>query len=231
MSTIRVFQNNNRVATATYLKNGSILQVYPTKRNFATEAEFRAYWRDWALKALDFKQTDPVPKRTKKAVAPAAQPPKVTTEGWLCTLGQGEHTAPAGTYYIGDLCYALPRDVYDKVFGDLGGYQSGYYFKGADFFMMAGTAYGDGEYRGSDGNRFCVDAGIIGIAPISICDMRGGTRISGGHIYTFSRPVNCRFGGGVFDFYEDGYRTLRIDTWGNDDCDDGDCDCCACHPR
>lgn len=153
------------------------------------------------------------------------------TEGWLCAKGQREYTAPAGTYYIGDLCYALPRDVYEKVFGGVGGYQSGFYFKGADFFMMAGTSYGDGEYKGSDGNSFCVDAGIIGIAPVRICDMKGQNHIPGGHIYTFSRPVNCRFGGGVFDFYEDGYRTLRIDTAAFEDEDRCDCECCGCQSR
>lgn len=229
-STIRVFQNNNRVATATFLKDGNVLQVYPTKKTFPTEAAFREHWRDLTLKTLEFKEAD---RPAKKAAT--AEPPKVSTEGWSVNEKQREFTAPAGTYYIGDLCYALPRDLYDKVFGDVGGYSSGLYSKGDDFFMLDGTAYGDGEYPGSDGNKFAVDAGIIGIAPIRICDMRGGTRINGGHIYTFKKPVKCRFGGGVFNFYEDGFRTLRIDTAAfedEDECwDDDECDCCACKPR
>lgn len=222
MSTIRVYQNNNRVATAVPLKNGTVLQVYPTKKTFATEADFKSNWLTWGLMSIDFKKTDPVPKRTNNSTV--RQPARKSTERWTYK-NQFSFTAPAGTYYIGDICYALPNSVYDKIFGDMGGYSSGLYSKGNDFFIVDGTAYGDGCYRGSDGKNFPVDAGIIGMASTRICDMRSPS-IGCGHIYTFDKPVTCRFGGGVFTFIENGSIRLRINTAGDDEDDcDGDCDC------
>lgn len=225
MSTVRFYQNNNRVATATYLKNGTILQVYPSKRNFASVTEFRNYWRDNVLNTLEFKET---PRPTSKKIK--AVKPNVSKEGWTFKR-EHTYTAPAGTYYIGDLCYALPDELYDGVFGQVGGYSSGLYKKDNDFFIMGGTAYGDGSYTGSDNKEFLVDAGIIGMAPISICDTTKPS-ISGGNIYTFEGPVKFRITDlGVFDIFVNGYRRLTIDTAGCDEDDEDHCDCCACEPR
>lgn len=122
--------------------------------------------------------------------------------------------APAGKYYIGDLCYVLSNDVYDKVFGGAG-YESGLY-TGPDnqFFLVDGTAYGDGAYRSSDGKEFGVDAGIIGICPVSLMAKDDG----GGHIYEFEEPVKCVFKNGIFTFTS-GYTSITINTVGTDDDD------------
>ena len=68
-------------------------------------------------------------------------------------------------FYIGDLCYALNKKVYDEVWGG-NNYEEGQYTdpETKAEFAMVGTAYGDGEYESSDGVAFPVDAGIIGIA-------------------------------------------------------------------
>lgn len=87
---------------------------------------------------------------------------------------------PAGEYYIGDPCYAVADNdwmpLLEKTgyFGlypaDTTDFEDGlFYYKGERCFTH-NTAYGDGEYRGSDGNYYPVDAGLIGIMPIHLVD-------------------------------------------------------------
>ena len=74
-------------------------------------------------------------------------------------------------FYIGDLCYALNEKVYDEVWGG-NNYEDGQYTdpETKAEFAMVGTAYGDGEYESDVGAFFPVDAGIIGIADLTICN-------------------------------------------------------------
>ena len=75
-------------------------------------------------------------------------------------------------FYIGDLCYALNEKVYDEVWGG-NNYEEGQYTdpETKAEFAMVGTTYGDGEYESSEeGLAFSVDAGIIGVADLAICD-------------------------------------------------------------
>ena len=79
---------------------------------------------------------------------------------------------PAGTYWIGDPCYAVPNDRWmewlqaadyenqDVLIADLDGRP----------VLGIGTAYGDGTYPGDDGNSYPVDAGLIGAVPIELVD-------------------------------------------------------------
>ena len=64
-----------------------------------------------------------------------------------------------GTYFIGDICYALKEDEYYEIWGNQNNYEDGSY----DGFAVAGTAYGDGVYTGTDGVDYGVDAGVIGV--------------------------------------------------------------------
>lgn len=70
-----------------------------------------------------------------------------------------------GRYFIGDICYALPDEIYDEIWGDKYKYQDGCYLEYG--FATHGTAYGDGCYAGTDGVDYCVDAGNIGIVNIT----------------------------------------------------------------
>lgn len=105
-------------------------------------------------------------------------------------------------FYIGDLCYALNEKVYDEVWGG-NNYEEGQY---ADpetkaEFAMVGTAYGDGEYESSEeGLAFSVDAGIIGVADLAICD--GDTSLG---------KVVKDYSGIVFIDYDNGTITV---SWG-----------------
>lgn len=68
-----------------------------------------------------------------------------------------------GRYFIGDICYALPDEVYDKIWGDKYEYEEGCY----EGFAVSSTAYGDGCFKGTDGVDYSVDAGVLGITDIS----------------------------------------------------------------
>ena len=74
-------------------------------------------------------------------------------------------TMPAGKYFIGDLCYVM-HDVWDEVCDRT---ISGYNLIDGEFNLKDGrrfatfcTKYGDGLYRDNYGNRYPVDAGLIG---------------------------------------------------------------------
>jgi hypothetical protein len=211
--TLRLFVNDKRISTAVLTKKGKFLQVFPEKKTFTSEEAWRTSWKHICFPEVRV-ETKQNPSRTVAQGKKEPSSPRYNPKEWTHTYTY-TYTAPAGSYYIGDLCYALGDDVYDKVFGDVGGYDGGLYtYKPTgDFFLVAGTAYGDGLYRGSDYKEFAVDAGIIGIAPMSLA--KKGTE--GGHVYTFKEPVKCRFGDGLFRFTS-GTTRLVINTE-NDDCD------------
>lgn len=100
---------------------------------------------------------------------------------------------PAGEYYIGDLCYALNETLYDKVFGGYG-YRDGVYRRkdASLLFAVAGTG-GDGEFKATNGWKFPVDAGIIGVASKKLCDKEDN---GGGHYVTLTSPTTCHFNRG-----------------------------------
>ena len=108
-------------------------------------------------------------------------------------------------FYIGDLCYALNKKIYDEVWGG-NNYEDGQYTdpETKAEFAMVGTAYGDGEYDSSEaGLSFPVDAGIIGVADLAICD--GDTSLG---------KVVLDYSGIVFIDYDDGTITV---SWGDKD--------------
>ena len=107
-------------------------------------------------------------------------------------------------FYIGDLCYALNEKIYDEVWGG-NNYEDGQYTdpETKAEFAMVGTAYGDGEYESNEeGLLFPVDAGIIGVADLSICDKD-----------TSFGKVVPDYSGIVFIEYNDGTITV---SWGDD---------------
>ena len=98
-------------------------------------------------------------------------------------------------FYIGDLCYALNKKIYDEVWGG-NNYEDGRYTdpETKAEFAMVGTAFGDGEYDSSDGVAFPVDAGIIGVADLAICD--GDTSL-GKVVPNYSGTVLIRYENGT----------------------------------
>ena len=116
------------------------------------------------------------------------------------------YSLPAGTYYIGDICYVLSDSMYENIFGGTG-YESGLYSSDIGNFLVSGTACGDGIYTGTDGHEYMVDAGVIGIVSAGLCDKETDL----GRIYTFSSEVSVKMKDGVFSFNSEG-TSLTIDT-------------------
>lgn len=73
-----------------------------------------------------------------------------------------------GHIYIGDICYAMDNEIYDKFWGDEHNYIDGVFTYNGVKFGVYGTAYGDGCYYGSDNNAYGVDAGVIGVVPMEL---------------------------------------------------------------
>jgi len=199
MSTIRAFQNNIRIATGRVTKDGRFFQAYPNKMYFNSEQQ----WRDAVSKAFaaTFMADKPVEKVAEK---PVEKPAEKVAEYSKSTT----QTLPAGKYYIGDLCYAMKDKIYDGIFGG-NDYAYGYYTLKNGCFLVDGTAYGDGSYQGTNGFDYGVDAGIIGIASLSVCNAE--EKIYGGTVHTLSEPVLCTFNDGIFEF-SSGSWYLKIDT-------------------
>ena len=225
-NTLRFFVNDKRVSTAVNLvRQGYLLQVYPMHQRFADEEHWKNWWTDMSKPRIRIQVGSEKPAL---AIHPSLllkaevlrQDNSYDEPEWELK-NRLRFTAPPGKYYIGDLCYVLSDHVYENVFGDLGGYDSGLYQKknSSDFFLVDNTAYGDGLYGGSDGNEFGVDAGIIGICPVSLIEKGDGE----GTIYEFKEPVVCRFNRGCFTFTS-GSTKLVIDTAGEEDQDEEDYD-------
>jgi hypothetical protein len=230
MATIRAVNYlDERLATGRTLKSGVFLQFYPRRVEFASEDVWK-YTLQSQDPTIDFTDCEYVDKvsaadrcRQERLQAQVLGylkdkiKPTLDTKQWSYHKKQ-THTFPPGTYYIGDLCYALPESIYDGVFGRQG-YVNGFYGVADDplnSFLVAGTAFGDGEYRDSMGQKYNVDAGIMGICPENLVDKTNPSR-DGGQMHTFTYPVECRFDHGIFVFKQNGYTVLRIDTQGGYD--------------
>lgn len=91
-------------------------------------------------------------------------------------------------FYVGDVCYALADAIYHGVWGKWG-YCDGKYSTPDGFaFVVAGTAYGDGEYVDQAGRLYGVDAGVIGLVPLELVKPEydfGGQIFEGAGVATF----------------------------------------------
>lgn len=114
----------------------------------------------------------------------------------------------AKRYYIGDPCYFISNEEWMDFLeaGRLlcnGEYDGKVFeYKGRRCWCH-GTAYGDGCYRGTDGNSYPVDAGLIGIV-----EMLPGEELERsdlGTVREFSEFPNCHYDDGTFhigDYFE-----------------------------
>jgi hypothetical protein len=213
-STVRAFVNNQRVATAK-VWNDKFLQVYPERRVFASEAEWRASLnqRNQTVLTFDGESTPSpsVPQTRSRSVGVStgvSQTVSLNPRDWEVQEDKKKATLPAGKYYIGDLCYALDDTLYDKVFGpryDIGLFTSK--LNPTHVFMMGRTD--DGLFRGSDRKDYPVDAGIIGIAAEATLDQKKAP-YDGGSLYTFKSPVNVKLRNDKFIFYGDDYNDPHL---------------------
>lgn len=139
-------------------------------------------------------------------------------------------TLPAGKYYIGDPCYAVPNDgpksvlwgdICDEMFGG-GGMTGGPNQSVSNIpgvlFWAESTAYGDGTYF-ADGYEFPVDSGLLGIMPWSTVEFFNRADFSAtdsGAVIEFDEPFEIEFRDGRFKINH-----TVIDTGYDEDLDDG----------
>lgn len=64
--------------------------------------------------------------------------------------------------FVGDICYALDRDIYRNAWCDAMDCEDGAI---RNYAVVAGTEYGDGCYEGDEAS-YGVDAGVIGVTDI-----------------------------------------------------------------
>lgn len=100
---------------------------------------------------------------------------------------------PAGTYYIGDLCYVM-HDEWDEFCAltiDGNAVLDGEFtLKDGRRFATYGTAFGDGCYPASNGANLGVDAGLIGCIRVEDIAPSDKNNIKLGTIVTFDAPFN-----------------------------------------
>ena len=126
---------------------------------------------------------------------------------------------PAGDYWLGDPCYAVPDDLWhellessgyflDKPFGTVAGHN----------VLAFGTAYGDGVYLDQFDNQYPVDAGLIGLTPVGLANGRP----FGSRLITFKYDTECTGHEGVMRFGDYKINTRDCDSNDYDDDEEDD---------
>ena len=134
-------------------------------------------------------------------------------------ISKVEVEVPAGSYVLGDPCYSFPDyDEWMELLESCNYFENpmGTISRGTDnYYVLAfSTRWGDGRYRGTDGNSYAVDAGLIGLVPVeALRSDADSLRDDLCTVVTFDKPTKC---------YTDGEGKLRfghitIDTDPQDD--------------
>lgn len=117
-------------------------------------------------------------------------------------------TMPAGTYWIGDLCYVFDDDSWSEIC-DLPGDGTGEFtLKDGRRIAIYSTAYGDGVYADQHMFKYGVDSGTLGCVLASEVDVS-----TDGSIVQFDYDFETKYDDGNVVI---GY--IKIDT--DPDCDD-----------
>lgn len=138
-------------------------------------------------------------------------------------------TCPAGWYYVGDPCYAASDERWAQYGESSDWFQQSILATAPDGAWCVGlpTAYGDGEYRGTDGYAYGVDAGLLGVTPKEYAQ---DNALHGLRLVNFPKPFECYTKGPVVVLGH-----IRIDTdpelGSDDDRDDDDDECLGCGER
>ena len=124
------------------------------------------------------------------------------------TVGE-KITSPSGKFYVGDPCYVLSDDIYYGIWDDKYNFEDGIIDCGNNLsFLVHGTAYGDGEYTGTNGFDYGVDSGTLGIVPIELVEKEDGLQF--GTVET-SKTAWLDYNDGNFDITLDN-QSFSIET-------------------
>ncbi len=115
----------------------------------------------------------------------------------------------SGKFYIGDPCYVLSDDIYYGVWDDKYNFKDGQiYCEDGLAFIVHGTAWGDGEYDGTNGKSYGVDSGTLAVIPIELVSKEDGLEY--GSVET-SNAAELEYEDGLFKFKFDDH-TVEVDT-------------------
>lgn len=126
--------------------------------------------------------------------------------------GATEVTVPPGRYIIGDPCYHVPDDQWERVLDESGLFNAQCWatfttFDGRTGHVVAfSTAYGDGIYSDDEGRRYPVDAGLIGLIPLDDVNPQE-LNLSCANVIEFKTAVTCRERDGLIAFGSIGINT------------------------
>ena len=110
-------------------------------------------------------------ERAKKHLIEISEP----SEYWIKKTNRYA-VLPPGSYFIGDVHSALPSSLTPRLME--GAYSSG------DQIYVAGTAFYNRSIPGSNGFRYEIRSGYVGIMTVNLCSNR-----SSGSYHTFMHPV------------------------------------------
>ena len=77
-----------------------------------------------------------------------------------------QEVMPAGTYYVGDICYVFSNENWRKIIPTNKNSQGLHTTPNGEICFIAETN-GDGIYVSEDNELFCVDSGTLGVIKIN----------------------------------------------------------------
>lgn len=127
-----------------------------------------------------------------------------------------EVIVPAGAYWLGDPCYAVPNELWDELLASNGCFECPVGTVKKHKVLGFGTAYGDGVYTDQFGNEYPVDAGLIGLTPVGLTVGEP----FGSHKVVFKHDTLCTGDDGVMRFGDIKINTRDFDGYDDEEDDD-----------
>lgn len=120
-------------------------------------------------------------------------------------------------FYIGDPCYVLSDEIYDKMFDEETDFKTGKVKVDDNFsFIVHSTAWGDGEYFDNSGISYGVDSGTLSVIPIELLEnnefIEEGEYEYGRIIFGKTASLNYEDGTFYFNIDNDNVKEVVIDT-------------------
>jgi len=147
-----------------------------------------------------------------------------------------KHNFSAGKYWLGDPCYVVKDEDWNVVGEETGWFGSDshnekskdynglFYYGGMKCFANS-TRYGDGVFTDNENREYGVDAGLLGILPLEICngDLRGGNVVEFENDFVVTwNEGHFEFGDVVIETGDDEDSENEDDYWDDQEEDEDD---------
>jgi hypothetical protein len=122
------------------------------------------------------------------------------------------HTFEPGRYWVGDISYVVSDEMYEHWLHEEGAQDGGFKYDGKDYAVHE-TQVGDGCFSSSiEDVEFPVDAGIIGVVPLSFVDGSKMSYFNFGHVLEAHDKFTFSFDEGTFVLHNVDGKLLEIFT-------------------